>query len=209
VLFCNDINPSQWSLLGPSIDHRVAENRQARVYDSGVVSITYGDAILSLTRLPQPVAREIGATVVPDLADKLFADDPDMLERLHARHAKIELRASVTAPPPATASVAVTGCRYLGGISQLPGPARLVSLRFDPTEIVMKKLGRTVFRVSEPERGGVGIEGHEQVFTVAVFTGLRLGELRELRWRDIDFGKQTVIVRGSYTHGKSGPPKSG
>jgi integrase len=85
----------------------------------------------------------------------------------------------------------------------------LVSLRFDPTEIVMKKLGRTVFRVSEPERGGVGIEGHEQVFTVAVFTGLRLGELRELRWRDIDFGKQTVIVRGSYTHGTSGPPKSG
>lgn len=47
------------------------------------------------------------------------------------------------------------------------------------------------------------------VFTVAAFTGLRLGELRALRWRDIDFGKQTVLVRGSYTWGKAGPPKSG
>ena len=45
------------------------------------------------------------------------------------------------------------------------------------------------------------------IFTVAAFTGLRLGELRALRWRDIDFGKQTVIVRGSYTHGRPRPPK--
>jgi integrase len=35
------------------------------------------------------------------------------------------------------------------------------------------------------------------IFTVAAFTGLRLGELRALRWRDVDLAKQTVIVRGS------------
>jgi integrase len=46
------------------------------------------------------------------------------------------------------------------------------------------------------------------VFTVAAFTGLRLGELRALRWRDLDFAKQTVLVRGSFTNGKAGPPKS-
>jgi integrase len=47
------------------------------------------------------------------------------------------------------------------------------------------------------------------IITVAAFTGLRLGELRALRWQDVDFAKQTVIVRGSYTHGQAGPTKSG
>ena len=54
-----------------------------------------------------------------------------------------------------------------------------------------------------------GSEQDAAIFTVAAFTGLRLGELRALRWRDIDFAKQTVIVRGSYTSGQLGPPKSG
>ncbi len=30
-----------------------------------------------------------------------------------------------------------------------------------------------------------------------------------MRWRDVDFAKQTVFVRNSYTHGRIGPPKSG
>jgi integrase len=47
------------------------------------------------------------------------------------------------------------------------------------------------------------------LFTVAAFTGLRLGELRALRWGDIDFALSTVRVRGNYTLGVSGPPKSG
>jgi integrase len=47
------------------------------------------------------------------------------------------------------------------------------------------------------------------LFTVAAFTGLRLGELRALRWRDVDFAKQTVFVRANFTHGRLGPPKSG
>jgi len=47
------------------------------------------------------------------------------------------------------------------------------------------------------------------VFLVAAFTGLRLGELRALRWRDVDFAKQTVFVRGSFTYNQLGPPKSG
>jgi integrase len=47
------------------------------------------------------------------------------------------------------------------------------------------------------------------IFTVAAFTGLRLGELRALRWTDIDFAKHLVHVRRSYTHGTEGTPKSG
>jgi integrase len=47
------------------------------------------------------------------------------------------------------------------------------------------------------------------IVTVAAFTGLRLGELRALRWRDVDFAKSTVHVRGNFTHGQKGTPKSG
>jgi integrase len=44
---------------------------------------------------------------------------------------------------------------------------------------------------------------------VAAFTGLRLGELRALRWRDVDWLRQVIRVRRSYTWGEEGVPKSG
>jgi integrase len=47
------------------------------------------------------------------------------------------------------------------------------------------------------------------LFTVAAFTGLRLGELRALRWQDVDFAKRLVHVRRNLTWGVEGPPKSG
>jgi integrase len=40
-------------------------------------------------------------------------------------------------------------------------------------------------------------------------TGLRMGELLALRWRDVDFAAQTVRVTASYTVGKLGTSKSG
>jgi integrase len=59
-----------------------------------------------------------------------------------------------------------------------------------------------IARVAESEQDAA-------IFTVAAFTGLRLGELRALRWRDVEFSKRTIIVRGSFTGGRLGPPKSG
>lgn len=47
------------------------------------------------------------------------------------------------------------------------------------------------------------------LFRIAAFTGLRMGELRALRWRDVDFGKALVHVRRNYTHGAEDVPKSG
>ena len=47
------------------------------------------------------------------------------------------------------------------------------------------------------------------VFVVAAFTGLRMGELRAMRWRDVDFAAHVVRVRASYAHGVTTTPKSG
>jgi integrase len=47
------------------------------------------------------------------------------------------------------------------------------------------------------------------LITVAAFTGLRLGELRSLRWRDIAWGKRYVHVRRSFSDTAEKTPKSG
>jgi integrase len=47
------------------------------------------------------------------------------------------------------------------------------------------------------------------LITVAAFTGLRLGELRSLRWRDVAWSKRYVHVRRSYTGKGEKAPKSG
>ena len=45
------------------------------------------------------------------------------------------------------------------------------------------------------------------IYVSAAFTGLRMGELRALRWSDVDFAKRLVHVRRSYTVDAFGAPK--
>ena len=46
-------------------------------------------------------------------------------------------------------------------------------------------------------------------FLCALRTGLRLGELLALRWKDVDFATGRIRVVQNYTHGRVGSPKSG
>ena len=46
------------------------------------------------------------------------------------------------------------------------------------------------------------------LFVVAAFTGLRLGELLALRWRNVHFADAKLIVESSWSSGKLSSPKS-
>ncbi len=55
-----------------------------------------------------------------------------------------------------------------------------------------------------------GSEQDAALFLTAAFTGLRMGELLALQWRDVDFAGEAIRVRRSYNiHGGLGTPKSG
>lgn len=47
------------------------------------------------------------------------------------------------------------------------------------------------------------------LFTIAAFTGLRQGELRALRWRNVDFAGQRLTVEAAVSGGTITTPKSG
>jgi integrase len=47
------------------------------------------------------------------------------------------------------------------------------------------------------------------IFAVAAYAGLRLGEVRGLRWSDLDFGDRLIHVRRAYVRGAFKVPKSG
>jgi integrase len=46
------------------------------------------------------------------------------------------------------------------------------------------------------------------IYVTAAFAGLRMGELRALRWADVDFAKRLVHVRRNFTADAFGAPKS-
>jgi integrase len=54
-----------------------------------------------------------------------------------------------------------------------------------------------------------GSERDGALYLTAAFTGLRMGELLALRWRDVDFAGSAIRVRASYYHGHLTTPKSG
>lgn len=47
------------------------------------------------------------------------------------------------------------------------------------------------------------------LFLVAAFTGLRMGELLALRWRNVDFSGAKLVVEASWSAGRLTSPKSG
>jgi len=133
--------------------------RPANCRPDGTVVIHFEHQRFDFHGLNPEVAKEIGATVVPALIDQLFEGDPDMQQRLRERQQTIAERLPALA---LKASATVKGCKYLGGMSGLRGP-RNVTLVFEPAKIIVRELGKPIFTISKPRRGGVTIQGAEQL----------------------------------------------
>lgn len=91
--------------------------------------------------------------------------------------------------------------------------------------VIVANPTRDIERVPGPRRAGIDVYTPEEVHSLgraaaddqdaaliltAAFTGLRQGELRALRWRDVDFSRATIRVERSVTMRHAvGTPKSG
>ncbi len=82
----------------------------------------------------------------------------------------------------------------------------------DAERITLKRSGD--FNVlSPPEIEAVARAARDDqdaaIFLTAAYTGLRMGELRALRWTDVDFAGERILVRKGVTRWEEGRPKSG
>jgi integrase len=84
--------------------------------------------------------------------------------------------------------------------AELPALAEAEEIRF----LTRPELERLI----EHARAGLYHDIDQVLYLVAAMTGLRLGELLALRWRDVDWLAGVVRVRRNYVRGRYGTPKS-
>jgi integrase len=84
--------------------------------------------------------------------------------------------------------------------AELPEITETDEIRF----LTMPELDRLI----DHARRGMYQEIDRVLYRVAAMTGLRLGELLALRWRDVDWIAGVIRVRRNYVRGRYGTPKS-
>jgi integrase len=88
------------------------------------------------------------------------------------------------------------GSRQPPPLARCESTADCGALRLSPEEVL------AVSRAADDQQDGA-------LFTVAAFTGLRMGELRALRWSDVDFANRNLFVRHNRVRDRLAKPKSG
>ena len=89
---------------------------------------------------------------------------------------------------------------------------------YEPEEVLALVRAARAGQHRDPSRPAVSVEEHAErdrcdeqdagLFVVAAFTGLRMGELLALRWRNVDFPAARLVVEASWSAGQLTSPKS-
>lgn len=89
---------------------------------------------------------------------------------------------------------------------------------YEPEEVLALVRAARAGLHRDPSRPAVSPEEHAErdrcdeqdaaLFVVAAFTGLRMGELLALRWRNVDFADARLVVEASWSAGALTSPKS-
>lgn len=78
--------------------------------------------------------------------------------------------------------------------------------------VLSPKEVRKLIDAAEPERrdkkGALRSNNYRLIIQFAIFTGMRSGEIRGLRWGDIDWNSNSVYVRRSWKEGRFHAPKT-
>lgn len=92
--------------------------------------------------------------------------------------------------------------RYRLAANPVAGVERRPATKRGNIDVFSREEVLALVRVADSEQDGA-------VYLTAAFTGLRLGELLALRWRDVDFANSSIHVRNNFTNGRVDTPKSG
>ena len=89
---------------------------------------------------------------------------------------------------------------------------------YEPEEVLALVRAARAGLHRDPSRPAVSAEEHAErdrcdeqdaaLYVVAAFTGLRMGELLALRWRNVDFPAARLVVEASWSAGQLTSPKS-
>jgi integrase len=95
-------------------------------------------------------------------------------------------------------------CRYAVEARLLDAPPAMPRLPKVGAKVANALTREEVYRLL-----GVSCTAHRLAFALAAFAGLRAGEIRGLRWRDVDLKSGQLVVRQTVCRGEISTPKSG
>lgn len=99
--------------------------------------------------------------------------------------------------------------RFVEWCRDIRGPSSDIDGRRTAESLTLRELHAFLHatrKLAEEEEISPRWEPH---IIILVWTGMRFGESAGLEWRDIDFDREVIQIRRSFSQGRLGPPKSG